>query len=578
MSPDQGSLPERHAVHEHDADASYRVTPEPSPAKEQVSRWPGWIWAVPIAAVAIVGYLAFKQLAVSGPAVTVTFQTAGGVQAGNTQVKYQGVKVGEVEAVHLGKNLQRVEVRLRMDADMEGHLGSGTEFWIAGQSPSLGNLASLKSIITGPYIGVIPHDGKTQHNVQGLAQQPVTPQTVPGQHYVMLASTLGNLGRGSAVIYHGDNAGYVEQTSFQADGSFRIGVFVKAPYDGLVRTGTRFWDAGAVQLSMQPNGPKLQFQSVSAVLQGAVSFETPAGTAGGSAAPAHHTFTLYSSKQAAEYAPGPNAVRYRVVFQAAAGGLSDGAAVELAGKRVGTVVSSELQYDAPSGQLQEAVTLALEPSRIALTGSGEWTDPRKQMDAMLDKLVSQGLRAQLGSFVPVVGVKDVELAYVAGPSQTPLMPGNPPEIPSASGGGGIEDILTAVNRVTGKLDALPIDQIAANVRTITARAAELAQSSQLKTALQNMDRSVANVERLTASADAQVPAIVAELRRVATQAQATIASARSLLNNQSGVTATGLQTAGLSQTLYELSEAARSVRQLADYLDRHPSALIRGRG
>lgn len=75
-----------------------------------------------------------------------------------------------------------------------------------------------------------------------------------------------------------------------------------------------------------------------------------------------------------------------------------------------------------------------------------------------------------------------------------------------------------------------------------------------------------------------MPHLIAQLRAVAIQTNAAVRSARSLLNNQSGVTATGMEAAGLSQTLYQLGEAARAMRQLANYLDRHPSALIRGRG
>ena len=37
------------------------------------------------------------------------------------------------------------------------------------------------------------------------------------------------------------------------------------------------------------------------------------------------------------------------------------------------------------------------------------------------------------------------------------------------------------------------------------------------------------------------------------------------------------QDGGLPETIRQLNEAARSVRTLADYLGRHPEALIRGK-
>ena len=70
------------------ADTGFRtaMSDEPRQAVEQPSRWPGWIWAIPIAAVGIVGYLAFQQIAASGPDVTVIFPTGGGIKAGDTKV------------------------------------------------------------------------------------------------------------------------------------------------------------------------------------------------------------------------------------------------------------------------------------------------------------------------------------------------------------------------------------------------------------------------------------------------------------------------------------------------------------
>ncbi|MGH7155569.1 MAG: intermembrane transport protein PqiB [Acetobacteraceae bacterium] len=579
MSPDES----RFAEHQPDPGAtSSRVAPEasgePPAATEHVSRWPGWIWAIPIAALAIVVWLAFQQFASSGPIIQVTFPTTGGVQTGQTDVQYQGMKVGQVESVRLSKDLRHMRVSIQMDADMEGHLGKGTEFWIAGASPSLTDLSSLKSIISGPTIGMLPQPGPKQSSYQGLSEPPVEQEAEPGRHYSLHADRLGNVSRGSPVYFETLEIGNVEKATLTSDRSFDILIFIREPYDALVHTGTRFWNASAVQLSMQSDGPKLQLQGVPALLKGAIRLETPSGPEEGARATDYQVFTLYPSEDAAKYAPGPNAITYRVVFDASGGGLDAGAAVDLASKRVGTVESSTLVYDPAQGTLRELVTLAIEPSRITLADGATWPgEPRQQMDVFMQTMIGHGMRAQLGSAVPLVGAKDVELAFVSGATAATLIPGNPPEIPTRQGGGGIDSAIAAVSDVAGKIEALPLDQIGDNLRAITGRMAALSQSPKLTDALDKLDQSVANVEAITASAKTQVPQVIAELRRAATQAQAAVTAARSLLNNQSGVTATGVQTSGLSQTLYELTRAAQAIRQLADYLDQHPSALIRGR-
>jgi len=55
------------------------------------SRWPGWIWSVPIAAVGIVTWLLVRAFSHGGIDVTVTFADAAGMKARDTQVTYRGI-------------------------------------------------------------------------------------------------------------------------------------------------------------------------------------------------------------------------------------------------------------------------------------------------------------------------------------------------------------------------------------------------------------------------------------------------------------------------------------------------------
>ncbi len=552
--------------------------PEPRQAVERHSRWPGWIWSVPIAAVAIVAYLAFQQFTQQGPSVTVTFPTAGGIQSGQTKVQYEGIDVGQVEKVSFQKDLKHVEAVLRLDRDMSGHLGPGTRFWIAGH-PSITDLASIKSVITGPHIGIEPHPGDTQDHYDGLARRPVTANDTKGTHYVLQADRLGTVSRGSPINYRDMQVGEVEGTQLAPDRSqFRIDIFVEAPYDAMIRTGTYFWDSGAVQLSMASGGPRMAFQSVPALFQGSISLDTPDGTAAGKAAQPDSRFRLYDTKDRAEHAPRQDSVRYRVVFHTTdAGGLRDGAPVMLQDKQIGSVLDTRLQYDPQQDRLDDVVTLVIDPWRIALAGDTKWADnPRPQLDAMLRQLIQQGLRARLGSTIPIVGGKTVQLAFVSGPEPAELGAGDPPELPTGPESG-ISGVLAAVNGVAAKLNAVPLDQIAHDVHQVTQRLAALSQSPELQKSLQDLEQSIANLQQVTSSARHEVGPTLEALHRTARDAQTTVADARKLIsNNQYARSAPG--TASVGETLYELSRAARSLRELADYLDRHPAALLHGRG
>ena len=360
---------------------------------------------------------------------------------------------------------------------------------------------------------------------------------------------------------------------------FDIETFVQAPYDKLVRRGTRFWDAGAVHLAMGGSGPSVQLQSVPALLKGAIAFEIPSSAAREAESHDGDSFTLYPDRETALNAPDPRSVAYTVDFPGEASGLGAGAAVKLIDMRVGTVTDSTLEYDLRTGQLSTRATIMIEPTHLHLTDAGQQqqqeTPPRAAMDAAIGAMIGNGLRAQLASSTPVIGGPVVTLRFVPGARAATLIPGSPPEIPSVPGSS-IDRIVSEASDVMAKVDAMPLPQIADDLHRTTERIAQIANSKQLAESLRNLDRSLANVTQMTAQARRQVAPILAEVHKAADQAQATLASARSLLGS-GGAAQNSVQSAGVPATLYELARAARSLRELSDYLDRHPEALLQGK-
>jgi paraquat-inducible protein B len=121
-----------------------------------------------------------------------------------------------------------------------------------------------------------------------------------------------------------------------------------------------------------------------------------------------------------------------------------------------------------------------------------------------------------------------------------------------------------------------LPQIASDIHETTSRLAALSSSPELTEDLHRLDRSMASVERITGEASKQTGPILSELRRAADEAQATLASATSVLGGRGA--SSSLDAAAVPQTLYELARAARSLRELSDYLDQHPEAFLKGRG
>ncbi|HYZ21931.1 MAG TPA: MlaD family protein, partial [Rhodopila sp.] len=277
-------------------------------------------------------------------------------------------------------------------------------------------------------------------------------------------------------------------------------------------------------------------------------------------------FALYSGETSAENAPTPEAQPYEAVFANTTGMLTPGASVTLAGKRVGEVSAASLDYDADAGKLLLHATLMLEPGRMRIEhGSGT---AREQMNTMLERLIGQGLRAGLESSPPVVGSRQVALRFVPNAPPTVLGSGPRPEIPTTSGAG-VDSIMAQASDVMAKIDSLPLNQIADNLQQTTQRLAELSQSPETKEALQNVNDAIANVRRVSTSMSRDLPAALSRMTRAIQSAQAMI--------GQEGEVANQPQTSTLPSTLFEVRQAARSIRELANELDRNPQALLTGK-
>jgi paraquat-inducible protein B len=127
---------------------------------------------------------------------------------------------------------------------------------------------------------------------------------------------------------------------------------------------------------------------------------------------------------------------------------------------------------------------------------------------------------------------------------------HPPIFPTASGG--LDEIQDSIGSVAKKLDRVPFDQLSSRL---------MATMTALEQTLKSTDHLMHNVDDSIAP---QVNATLKEAQEAMRNAKEALSSGAPLQND-------------LGSTLLELSRAARSVSALADYLERHPEALIRGK-
>lgn len=533
---------------------------DPVIARFRQTRWPGLIWAVPVAAAIIVGWLGLSAYARRGPLVTVTFPISGGLDAG-TDVDYRGLTVGHVVDVRIGKSLSQMQVDLRFESTMKGHLGKGTLFWIAGRQVSITDLNSLKSVIAGPYINILPHDGPTEGQVVGLTTSPVVNPELAGTTITITAAHKGNLSPGASIFYGGFQIGTVEAVEMVPNGSsFVITAFIEKPYTHLLSSNSRFWNGTGIQLQTSGGTPSISFLSLGSLVSGALGVSTPPG---GEALDSTDQFTLYGSESAALNAPSPYAVSYHVVLAGGPNGLDTGAPVTLEGELVGSVRTVTMTFNQQTGALQTTITLQIDPTRIPLAPGESWNlaDPQPQMNAMLAHLVAHGLRAQLAQSVPIVGQEELALAIV-------------PTAPPAQLGGGPVPLIPANGDNTTMM--AQVNDVLANLKTTSAALAALSSSPQTRQMLEHLSQTAGNIAAITHSTSQQMPALLTNMRNATAQAEQALQAAHAMLA-VNGTDATNPEAQTLPRALYELTRAATALRELTNELQAHPNALLFGR-
>ena len=72
------------------------------------------VWLIPLIAILVGAYVAYRAVSDRGPEITIVFKTAGGLEAGKTKLKYKDVEVGVVESVRLSQDLGSVICEARM--------------------------------------------------------------------------------------------------------------------------------------------------------------------------------------------------------------------------------------------------------------------------------------------------------------------------------------------------------------------------------------------------------------------------------------------------------------------------------
>jgi len=514
-----------------------------------------WFWLAPIIAAGVVLWLAWHALAERGPEIAIAFSDAGTLQPGQTTVKYKGVNVGLVESVGLARDVSRVIVHARMSRGIEPYLATGARFWIVQPRVGAEGISGLTTLVSGAYIEMYPGHGEEQREFTGLEEPPVLKPETPGRFFTLIAPDSGTLIPGSPITYRGLAVGEIEGATLETTGrQVEIYAFVRAPFDHLVHPESRFWNEGGIVVDAGSQGVRIRMSSWQQLIAGGVAFETPESVLAENPSPQDATFTLFDTRAEALRYPRSTPIFYRVEFTGNARGVEAGTPVELAGTAIGEVIESQLVFDPKGRTLRTIAKLALDPGVVEMQGvpRSDSAARRKVLTAGVDHLIATGLRARLVSSSLLTGQKIIALDTV---------PGAPPA--RAERVAGLTQIPTA--------PAADIDDILASVQSTVQHLDRATAGPELAHALKSLDSTLTRLDQLTLSLQPEVGTLVRSLQATSVSMQRAADAANGVLG------ANGAQGVDLPRLMRQLNDAARSVRDLADYLNEHPDALLRGR-
>lgn len=517
------------------------------------------VWLIPIVAALVGVSMLVREWQETGPVIRITFDTAEGLTPGQTRVKHRSVVIGDVTEVDLSDDQSHVIATVELNQDAETFTREDSRFWVVRPRIGTEGISGLETLLGGDFIAADPGASEARaESFQGLESPPAVIHGEEGTRFHLTTASLGSLDVGSPIYYRQVRVGKVVDYQLNDGGDrVRVDVFVTAPADRFVTEATRFWNVSGIELGVSASGVELKTESLLSILTGGIAFEAPASSEATSPAGDGSEFRLFSGRDLA-LAPDrgpPQQIRMR--FAQSLRGLRPGASVEFMGRQIGEVSAVTLDYDDQDKSFPVIVEADVHPSMIGaahdklLGAMGASADNKRITAAMFEEFVNRGLRAEARTGNLLTGQLYVALefypeaeAVAFNPDKRPVViPTRPTSLDKVQ-----EQLVDLVDR----LSRMPVESIGENLDGSLA---------EMRQAFSQLNRDVLPTTLQTLEG----------IDGVMTDMQTTLNTATNALGRNSP------ERRQIGQVLNELDRMSRSVRELSDYLRRHPEALIRGR-
>ena len=262
--------------------------------------------------------------------------------------------------------------------------------------------------------------------------------------------------------------------------------------------------------------------------------------------------------------------RYVLFFEDSLKGLDEGAPVMFQGVKIGSVTDTQVEIDRATLDIRTPVHIEIERQRLTDVTPPDTQHPPASQAEMVSHLINRGLRAQLQMQSLVTGKLFVALDFFPDkPVRLVGHTGDMPELPTVRTG--LSEATDILYQLVTRLEKLPLEKLLASMQQTFHATNELLNSSDAKESFRNLNATLNSTRKLADTLDRQLPPMSDDFRQTLRRLDTTLATLE-------GMMAEGTPPRDeLLRALKDLSAAARSFNSLADYLQRHPESLLRGK-
>ncbi len=270
--------------------------------------------------------------------------------------------------------------------------------------------------------------------------------------------------------------------------------------------------------------------------------------------------------------------KFVLYFNESIQGLEVGSRVLFEGVPVGSVIEISIVADPVKQQTEIPVVIEVELDHFKIRIAGQLEDPQKNMPRLIEK----GLRGVLSMQSLITGKLLIEIDFFPGtPVNLKNINKNYTEIPT---------IPSTTSKLARALDKLDLEAVQKKLESALDGIAKLTNNPDLAASIGHLKETLRDARKLINRVDRQVDPLAQDTKKtvkdfgklardldarvgeLAPSLEKTLSAMRGVISDDAPL------IAELENTLQAISAASRSFRQMADYLEQHPEALIRGKG